>query len=98
MSDNSFLPRATSDSNIPFGTIPSQPLTTTALDGYPSCLVDDPVYLVDDSRILVGSQTQSMPDARTGSRSTTPVTTGNTYSSNGNSDNNAPKSTITIRH
>lgn len=86
------------DSRVPQITMDAQPLTATPLDGYPSALVDDPVYLVDDPNILVGSQAQSMPDARTGSRSTTPVTTGNTYSSNGNSDNNAPKSTITIRH
>lgn len=48
------LSRRTID--IPVTVIKHQSLTGNKLSGYVSALVDDPVYLVDDPSILVGSQ------------------------------------------
>jgi hypothetical protein len=87
------------DSRIPqVTTYPSQVLMETALDGFPSCLVDDPVYLVDDSRILVGSLTVASSDIKLNSNSTTPNITNSNLTFKTNSSNNAPNVTIQPRH
>ncbi len=64
------------DSRTPQISAKPQPLTVTPIDGYPSALVDDPVYLVDDSNILVGSQAVVSKDIRIEASTNAPDLTG----------------------
>lgn len=85
------------DSRVPQISLDPQSTNSNPLAGYPSCLVDDPVYLVDDSRVLVGSQTMTTQDIRGQASSNSPNLTGQTNQFKGDIGDNTPKVTISIR-
>ena len=84
------------DSRVPQITSSPQPHTITPLDGYPSCLVDDPVYLVDSSLVLVGSQTTPIGDIKLSITSNAPTTTTYIPTMRLNTKSNAPHNTTRI--
>lgn len=85
------------DSRIPQATGAAQPLKQTALDGFPSCLVDDPVFLVDDSRVLTGSPTTSISDIKIGTSTNAPTMTSTVPTFKTSTKSNAPSTTVKIR-
>ena len=85
------------DSRVPQITGQPQPHSTTPLDGFPSCLVDDPVYLVDSSLVLVGSQTTPIGDIKMATSTNAPKETGSTLNIKLNTQTNAPHTTTQIR-
>ena len=86
------------DSRVPQVTGKAQPHTVTPLDGYPSCLVDDPVYTVDSPYVLVGSPITPIGDIKLATSTNKPKTTGTSLRIKNKTDTNAPHITSRIRH
>jgi hypothetical protein len=85
------------DSRQPQVSLEPNSTNSNPLAGYPSCLVDDPVYLVDSSLVLVGSLVASTTDIRIETSSTSPRLTGGTAGQHGDTGSDAPHTTISIR-
>jgi hypothetical protein len=85
------------DSRVPQITGQAQPHIVTPLDGFPSCLVDDPVYLVDSSLVLVGSAITPIGDIKLATSNNAPKQTGDTLQLKTSTQSNAPPTTIRIR-
>lgn len=86
------------DSRVPQITGSPQPHTVTPLDGYPSALVDDPVRLVDDTGVLVGSQSTPIGDFKNSTSGNAPKITSSSLKLKLRTDSNAPNTTTRIRH
>jgi len=52
------------DITQPTGSIPPQVLTNTPITGGQTCLVDDPVHIVNDPNILTGGQSTPVSNMR----------------------------------
>lgn len=61
-----------SDPQAPIVTIYPQVLTITSHDGFPNVLMDDPVYTMDDSRVLFGGTTTAIENMRISTRTNAP--------------------------
>ena len=85
------------DSRVPQVTGDRQTTNGTPLDGFPSCLFDDPVHIFDDTGVLFGSQTMTTRDIRGQASSNSPNLTGQTSQFKGDTGDNSPKVTISIR-
>ena len=81
------------DATQPVGNIRPQVLSSSPLPAE-TTLVDDPVALVDDPKVLTGSQTTQIGVLRATAKTNSPKGKINTFNIRTNADSNAPKGSV----